>query len=276
MLRKHGVVGKFVEFYGEGVSSIPLANGATIGNMSPEFGSTAAIFPIDGETINYLKLTGRSEQQLAPSRRTPRSRACGWTRPPSRSSPRSWSWTWRRSSPRSPAPSARRTASSCPRPPRSSPRTSAPTARWRPGRGGCRVLPGPDAPAVNGVSTEPIPVAGPAGSWYGSTSARGRAASFVHRHSDPYVMVAAALVAKKAVEKGLTASRGSRPPWPPGPRSSWTTTTAPGSPRTSTSWASTSRLGCTTCTATPARCRRRSPGGQRGRPGGHLGALRQP
>ncbi|WP_174515016.1 aconitate hydratase AcnA [Streptacidiphilus albus] len=65
MLRKHGVVGKFVEFYGAGVSSIPLANRATIGNMSPEFGSTCAIFPIDAETISYLKLTGRSEQQLA-------------------------------------------------------------------------------------------------------------------------------------------------------------------------------------------------------------------
>ena len=65
MLRKHGVVGKFVEFYGQGVTSIPLANRATIGNMSPEFGSTCAIFPIDAETISYLKLTGRSEQQLA-------------------------------------------------------------------------------------------------------------------------------------------------------------------------------------------------------------------
>lgn len=65
MLRKHGVVGKFVEFYGEGVASVPLANRATIGNMSPEFGSTAAIFPIDDVTIDYLRLTGRSEQQLA-------------------------------------------------------------------------------------------------------------------------------------------------------------------------------------------------------------------
>ncbi|MFV0127220.1 aconitate hydratase [Streptomyces sp. HMX112] len=65
MLRKHGVVGKFVEFYGEGVAATSLANRATIGNMSPEFGSTAAIFPIDDETIKYLKLTGRSEQQLA-------------------------------------------------------------------------------------------------------------------------------------------------------------------------------------------------------------------
>ncbi len=65
MLRKHGVVGKFVEFYGEGVSALPLANRATIGNMSPEFGSTIAVFPIDDETVNYLRLTGRSEEQLA-------------------------------------------------------------------------------------------------------------------------------------------------------------------------------------------------------------------
>ncbi|CDM76351.1 aconitate hydratase Acn [Mycobacterium marinum E11] len=65
MLRKHGVVGKFVEFYGEGVAAVPLANRATLGNMSPEFGSTAAIFPIDEETIKYLELTGRSAEQVA-------------------------------------------------------------------------------------------------------------------------------------------------------------------------------------------------------------------
>jgi aconitate hydratase len=65
MLRKHGVVGKFVEFYGKGVAEVPLANRATLGNMSPEFGSTAAIFPIDDETINYLRLTGRTDEQLA-------------------------------------------------------------------------------------------------------------------------------------------------------------------------------------------------------------------
>jgi aconitate hydratase len=65
MLRKHGVVSKFVEFYGPGVSAVPLANRATIGNMSPEYGSTCAIFPIDAETIKYLRLTGRSEQQVA-------------------------------------------------------------------------------------------------------------------------------------------------------------------------------------------------------------------
>ncbi|GID95058.1 aconitate hydratase AcnA [Amorphoplanes digitatis] len=65
MLRQHGVVSKFVEFYGPGVSAVPLANRATIGNMSPEYGSTAAIFPIDEETIKYLQLTGRTEQQVA-------------------------------------------------------------------------------------------------------------------------------------------------------------------------------------------------------------------
>jgi len=65
MLRAHGVVGKFVEFYGQGVAAVPLANRATIGNMSPEFGSTAAMFPIDDVTCDYLRLTGRSEKQVA-------------------------------------------------------------------------------------------------------------------------------------------------------------------------------------------------------------------
>jgi aconitate hydratase len=65
MLRQHGVVGKFVEFYGEGVTVLPVANRATIGNMSPEFGSTIAVFPIDEQTISYLRLTGRPDDQLA-------------------------------------------------------------------------------------------------------------------------------------------------------------------------------------------------------------------
>ena len=64
MLRKHGVVGKFVEFYGPGVVSVPMANRTTIGNMSPEYGSTCAIFPIDDETLHYLRLTGRSKEQV--------------------------------------------------------------------------------------------------------------------------------------------------------------------------------------------------------------------
>ncbi|MCS3428327.1 aconitate hydratase AcnA [Leucobacter aridicollis] len=63
-LRQHGVVGKFVEFYGEGVGSVPLANRATIGNMSPEFGSTAAMFPVDEVTLDYMRLTGRSDEQV--------------------------------------------------------------------------------------------------------------------------------------------------------------------------------------------------------------------
>ena len=65
MLRQHGVVGKFVEFYGEGIASVPLANRATIGNMGPEFGSTCGIFPIDDVTLDYLRLTGRSVEQIA-------------------------------------------------------------------------------------------------------------------------------------------------------------------------------------------------------------------
>ena len=65
MLRKKGVVGKFVEFFGDGLSNLPLADRATLGNMSPEFGSTCAIFPIDAETIRYLRLSGRSEERIA-------------------------------------------------------------------------------------------------------------------------------------------------------------------------------------------------------------------
>jgi aconitate hydratase len=65
ILRRHGVVGKFVEFYGPGVAAVPLANRATIGNMSPEYGSTCAIFPIDDETLRYLELTGRSADRIA-------------------------------------------------------------------------------------------------------------------------------------------------------------------------------------------------------------------
>jgi aconitate hydratase len=64
-LRRHGVVGKFVEFYGPGMGNVPLANRATIGNMSPEYGSTCAIFPIDAETLSYLRFTGRPEEQVA-------------------------------------------------------------------------------------------------------------------------------------------------------------------------------------------------------------------
>src|SRR6058998_543668 len=64
LLRSKGVVGKFVEFFGPGVTNLPLADRATIGNMSPEFGSTCAIFPIDAETLRYLEFTGRPEEQV--------------------------------------------------------------------------------------------------------------------------------------------------------------------------------------------------------------------
>ena len=113
MLRKHGVVGKFVEFYGEGVAEVPLANRATLGNMSPEFGSTAAIFPIDQETIDYLKFTGRKpKSSLRWSRPTPKSRACGTTPSTSRRSPNTSSSTCPRWCRRSPGRSVRKTESS--------------------------------------------------------------------------------------------------------------------------------------------------------------------
>ncbi len=65
MLRKLGVVGKFVEFYGAGISELSLADRATIANMAPEYGATCGIFPVDAETLRYLKLTGRSAEQIA-------------------------------------------------------------------------------------------------------------------------------------------------------------------------------------------------------------------
>src|SRR5699024_7569539 len=64
LLRQTGVVGKFVEFFGPGVANVPLANRGTLGNMSPEYGSTCAIFPIDDETLSYLRLTGRDEHKI--------------------------------------------------------------------------------------------------------------------------------------------------------------------------------------------------------------------
>ena len=112
ILRAHGVVGKFVEFHGAGLARLPLADRATIGNMSPEFGSTCAIFPIDAETLRYLAFSGRPKELMRSSGRTPRSRACGTTRTPRsrRSAIRSSSTsaTWSQASP---APSDRRTGS---------------------------------------------------------------------------------------------------------------------------------------------------------------------
>ena len=125
MLREHGVVGKFVEFYGEGVAAVPLANRATIGNMSPEYGSTVAIFPIDDETIRYLRMTGREEQQVALVEAYAKEQGL-WHDPAGRARlqrddrarPR------RPSSRRSPARSGRRTGSRCPT------RRPASATRW--------------------------------------------------------------------------------------------------------------------------------------------------
>ncbi len=112
MLRQHGVVGKFVEFYGEGVSALPVANRATIGNMSPEFGSTIAVFPID-EPDHRLPPAHRPPRRAARARRGLRQGAGALARPrrPSRASASGSSSTCRPSSRRWPAPSARRTAS---------------------------------------------------------------------------------------------------------------------------------------------------------------------
>ena len=117
MLRRHGVVGKFVEFYGPGVANVPLANRATIGNMSPEYGSTCAIFPIDDETLAYLRLTGR-RPTAGRAGRGVRQGAGPLARPepPSRASPRPSSSTCRRSCRRSPGRSGRRTGSRSPTP----------------------------------------------------------------------------------------------------------------------------------------------------------------
>ena len=132
LLRKHGVVGKFVEFYGEGVAAVPVANRATIGNMSPEFGSTCAIFPIDQNTLDYLSLTGRPREQLALVEAYAKEQGL-WHDPEHarRATPRSSASTcppWCR---RSQVPSARRTGSRWPTPrPRSA--TRCPTTSRRP------------------------------------------------------------------------------------------------------------------------------------------------
>ena len=125
MLREHGVVGKFVEFYGPGVSALPLANRATIGNMSPEFGSTIAVFGIDDETIKYLELTGRDEQQLALVEAYAKEQGL-WHDPSdpatsSRASPRSSSSTLGTVVPASPAQAAAGSGALSRRPPRPSP-----------------------------------------------------------------------------------------------------------------------------------------------------------
>ncbi|TVL92809.1 aconitate hydratase AcnA [Streptomyces sp. SAJ15] len=219
MLRKHGVVGKFVEFYGEGVAATSLANRATIGNMSPEFGSTAAVFPIDDETLNYLKLTGRSEQQVALVEAYAKEQGL-WLDPkaepdfsekleldlstvvPSIAGPK--------------RPQDRIVLANAAAQFAQDVRNYVSTAD----EAGEESFPASDAPAVsNGVPSNPVQVTAPDGSTYTIDHGAVTVAAITSctNTSNPYVMVAAALVAKKAVEKGLT-----RKPWVK-------TTLAPGS-----------------------------------------------
>ncbi|QJT04721.1 aconitate hydratase AcnA [Streptomyces asoensis] len=219
MLRKHGVVGKFVEFYGEGVAATSLANRATIGNMSPEFGSTAAIFPIDDETLKYLKLTGRSEQQVALVEAYAKQQGL-WLDPkaepdfsekleldlstvvPSIAGPK--------------RPQDRIVLANAAEQFKSDVRNYVADDD----EAGKESFPASDSPAAsNGVPSNPVTVTAPDGSTYEIDHGAVTVAAITSctNTSNPYVMVAAALVAKKAVEKGLT-----RKPWVK-------TTLAPGS-----------------------------------------------
>ena len=110
MLRSLGVVGKFVEFFGDGLNYLPLADRATIANMAPEYGATCGIFPIDGESLNYLRLSGRSEDQIRLVEAYSRSRACGAPRPRPNTAP-AFTWTWAPFCRPWRAPSVRRIAS---------------------------------------------------------------------------------------------------------------------------------------------------------------------
>ena len=263
MLRKHGVVGKFVEFYGEGVAQVPLANRATIGNMSPEFGSTCAIFPIDQVTLDYLRLTGRSEETLAlveayakeqgmwldpagPARgalqRVPRARPVDGRpvdrRPeassgPDRRSPRPRTPSARCSRPTSPTTRATRaTASSFPASDPSPSAADAPTAGSKPESEGDGL----------GRPSHPVPVTTASGESFEIDHGIVAIASITSctNTSNPSVMMAAAMLAKNAVERGLTVAPWVKTSMAPAARSSRTTTRRPACGPTSRSSGSTS------------------------------------
>ncbi len=219
MLRKHGVVGKFVEFYGEGVSAVPLANRATIGNMSPEFGSTAAIFPIDAETIGYLKLTGRPAQQLALVEAYAKEQGL-WLDPaaePDYSEKLELDLAGVVPSIAGPKRPQDRIVLS-----RAAQQFATDVRNYVSDdeEAGKESFPASDSPAAaDGVPTRPTQVTAPDGSTYEIDHGAVTVAAITSctNTSNPYVMVAAALVAKKAVERGLT-----RKPWVK-------TTLAPGS-----------------------------------------------
>ncbi|MER5281371.1 aconitate hydratase AcnA [Streptomyces sp. NPDC002809] len=219
MLRKHGVVGKFVEFYGEGVAATSLANRATIGNMSPEFGSTAAIFPIDDETLKYLRLTGRDAQQVALVEAYAKEQGL-WLDPaaePDFSEKLELDLST--------------VVPSIAGPKRPQDRIVLANAKAQFAQdvrnyvaddeeAGKESFPASDSPAThNGVPSNPVTVTAPDGTTYELDHGAVTVAAITSctNTSNPYVMVAAALVAKKAVEKGLT-----RKPWVK-------TTLAPGS-----------------------------------------------
>lgn len=219
MLRKHGVVGKFVEFYGEGVAATSLANRATIGNMSPEFGSTAAIFPIDDETLKYLRLTGRDAQQVALVEAYAKEQGL-WLDPaaepdfsekleldlstvvPSIAGPK--------------RPQDRIVLANASQQFAQDVRNYVSDDE----EAGKESFPASDSPASsNGVPTKPTQVTLADGTSFELDHGAVTVAAITSctNTSNPYVMVAAALVAKKAAEKGLT-----RKPWVK-------TTLAPGS-----------------------------------------------
>ncbi|MGW2153420.1 aconitate hydratase AcnA [Nonomuraea sp. NPDC001699] len=216
ILRKHGVVGKFVEFYGEGVSSVPLADRATIGNMSPEFGSTCAIFPIDGQTIDYLRLTGRSEEQVALVEEYAKAQGL-WLDP---QGPEPVFSEYIELDLSTVVPSI-----AGPKRPQDRIELSAAKDAWRRDvqnyvadgvdEEGEESFPASDAPASNaradgGRPHKPVPVTSPDGTSFeidhGIVSIA--AITSCTNTSNPYVMLGAALLARNAVEKGLT-----RKPW---------------------------------------------------------------